>query len=78
MFPAMLARIGEEEVAIVAVVGALTVAALAIVFGVVRSIMVSRHREESRREIAAYVAEGSISPDDAVKLLATGKGPCRF
>lgn len=30
-------------------------------------------REESRREIAAYVAEGSMSPDDAEKLLAADK-----
>ncbi|MFG0241487.1 MAG: hypothetical protein ACF8R9_01745 [Phycisphaerales bacterium JB054] len=29
-------------------------------------------REESRREIAAYVAEGSMSPEDAEKLLAAG------
>jgi len=29
-------------------------------------------REESRREIAAYVAEGSMSADDAAKLLAAG------
>ena len=29
-------------------------------------------REETRREIAAYVAEGSISPDDAAKLMAAG------
>ena len=32
----------------------------------------TRAREESRREIAAYVAEGTISPDDAAKLLAAG------
>jgi len=29
-------------------------------------------REETRREIAAYVAEGSIAPDDAAKLMAAG------
>lgn len=29
-------------------------------------------REETRRELAAYVAEGSISPDDAAKLMASG------
>lgn len=29
-------------------------------------------REETRREIAAYVAEGSISADDAAKLMAGG------
>ena len=29
-------------------------------------------REETRREIAAYVAEGSISPEDAAKLMSSG------
>ncbi|VAX36605.1 hypothetical protein MNBD_PLANCTO03-787 [hydrothermal vent metagenome] len=29
-------------------------------------------REETRRELAAYVAEGSISPDDAAKLMSSG------
>ncbi|MEM1330981.1 MAG: hypothetical protein AAGG07_10500 [Planctomycetota bacterium] len=29
-----------------------------------------RETEESRREIAAYVAEGSISPEDAERLLS--------
>ena len=29
-------------------------------------------REETRREIAAYVAEGSISPEDGAKLMAAG------
>lgn len=29
-----------------------------------------KERERSRREIAAYVAEGTIAPDDAERLLA--------
>lgn len=29
-------------------------------------------REETRRELAAYVAEGSIDPDDAAKLMGAG------
>ena len=33
---------------------------------------VSRHREQTRREVAAYVAEGTISPDDAVAMLNAG------
>lgn len=33
----------------------------------------TKQREQSRREIAAYVAEGSISPDDAVRMLAAGR-----
>jgi hypothetical protein len=37
----------------------------------VRGVMETRAREATRREIAAYVAEGSIAPDDAAKLLSS-------
>ena len=53
--------------------GAFGVAALAIVCGTISTVSRNRQREQSRREIAAYVAEGSISPDDATKLIAAGK-----
>ncbi len=49
------------------------IAIVAIVFGTVAgamsSVVRSRERERSRREIAAYVAEGSIDPDKAAELL---------
>jgi hypothetical protein len=32
-----------------------------------------RETEQTKREIAAYVAEGSITPDDGVKLLQAGR-----
>ncbi|MFG0282781.1 MAG: hypothetical protein ACF8R7_00015 [Phycisphaerales bacterium JB039] len=38
-----------------------------------RKVRQTEEFESSRREIAAYVAEGSIAPDDAAKLLATGR-----
>ncbi|MDX2148199.1 MAG: hypothetical protein SFZ23_11825 [Planctomycetota bacterium] len=38
-----------------------------------RKVAETRAREETRREVAAYVAEGSISPDDAVRLLEAGQ-----
>ncbi len=50
-----------------------TIAVVAIVFGSVTKIMVGRARERTRREIAAYVAEGSIDPDKAVEMLNAGK-----
>jgi len=46
------------------------VAVVAIVFGAIRSISLNNEREKSRREIAAYVAEGSMSPDDGAKLMS--------
>ncbi len=56
----------------VALLGAIILTA--IVFSNIRKVFETRAKETTRREIAAYVAEGSISPDDARKLLATGSG----
>ncbi len=58
---------------IVAVLGAFVVAIVGVVAGSARRMVETRAREESRREIAAYVAEGSITPEDAARLLEAGK-----
>lgn len=34
-----------------------------------RSVAVNREREQSRRELAAYVAEGSMTADEAERLM---------
>jgi hypothetical protein len=52
--------------------GGLLVAIVAIVTQAITKISQTKAREESRREIAAYVAEGTISPDDATKMLNAG------
>jgi hypothetical protein len=52
--------------------GGFVVAIVAIIAEAFRKTTQIKAREESRREIAAYVAEGTISPDDAAKLLAAG------
>ena len=57
---------------LVAVGGGLCVGMVSIISKAIRRTAESRHREESRREIAAYVAEGSMSPDDAYKILSAG------
>ena len=49
---------------------------IAIVSGAVTSGVKARQVEQTKRELAAYVAEGSMSADDAFKILAgkeTGK-----
>ncbi len=65
-----------EEVMAVIIVGAvgLTIIVVASVAGgVIQSVLKSREKEKSRREIAAYVAEGSISSDEGVKLMDAGR-----
>ena len=47
--------------------------AIFVITGAVKKISTTRQRELTKRELAAYVAEGSIAPDDAHKLLAIGE-----
>ena len=70
---AMTEKEMEALIPLVAIVGGLFVAIIAIITSAVTKTVQTRAREESRREIAAYVAEGSISPEDATKLLNAGK-----
>jgi len=73
MWNAVLASSNESAmVAAIAIGGGLVVAVVAIVAETIRKTSVTKQREQTRREIAAYVAEGSITPDDAAKILAAG------
>ena len=42
---------------------------VAIIGGTIASVVRSRAREQTKREIAAYVAEGTLDPDKAVAML---------
>lgn len=68
-----LAAVSNEMMPIVTVGGAFGVAIVAIVAGAVRRTMTARAREQSRREIAAYVAEGSMTAEEGAKLIDAGK-----
>lgn len=61
---------GQDLIPLVAII-------MTMVTGMVISLIIGwvvvrngRERERSRREIAAYVAEGSIEPGDAERILA--------
>ncbi len=45
---------------------------VAIVFGTITSMLKSIARERTRREIAAYIAEGSMTPEQGEKLMKAG------
>ncbi len=49
------------------------IAVVAILSGCTKSIVRSQGREKTRREIAAYVAEGSIDADKAIEMLKAGE-----
>ncbi|MEO1128992.1 MAG: hypothetical protein AAFX05_04695 [Planctomycetota bacterium] len=45
------------------------IAIVAIVFGTVKETIKVRARERTRREIAAYIAEGSMTPEQGERLM---------
>lgn len=57
----------------IALVGGIVIALTAIVFSFVRSMVLGTARESSRREIAAYVAEGSMTAEEGERLLKAGE-----
>jgi hypothetical protein len=48
------------------------IAIIGIVFGSIKSTAETKEREKSRREIAAYIAEGSMSAEDGERLMKAG------
>ena len=62
----------EYLIPIVAIGGGCMIAIVAIVFGVMKNIVTRRSVEATRREIAAYVAEGSMTADEGERLLNAG------
>lgn len=64
----------DDVIAAIAITVGGLIAIVAIAGGILRAIFSTRAREQTKRELAAYVAEGSVNPDDAVRLLAAGEG----
>jgi len=61
-----------EFIPILAIGGAFVVAIIGIIFGSIKAMVVARAREETKRELGAYVAEGSIDADKAIALANAG------
>jgi hypothetical protein len=67
-----LGSIPEEVIPLTAITGGLAFGIIATVTQAIRRTLTEKYREESRREIAAYVAEGTLSPADAERILSAG------
>lgn len=51
------------------------IALTAIISGAISKTVRTTSRERTRREIAAYIAEGSMTPEQGERLMAAGKKP---
>jgi hypothetical protein len=45
------------------------IATVSVLSGVIGKVLMTRAREQTRREIAAYVAEGTIDPDKGIEMM---------
>lgn len=62
-------------IGIVAVAGSLLIALIQVFASLIRDTVRTRHQELSRREIAAYIAEGAMTPDEGERLMNAGGSP---
>jgi polyhydroxyalkanoate synthesis regulator phasin len=53
----------------IAITGSFILAMVGLVAWVIISTVKTRERERTRRELAAYVAEGTITPEDAQRMM---------
>jgi hypothetical protein len=67
-----------DLIPVIAIAGGLIIAAIAIIFGSVKSMVVGTAKEKTKQELAAYVAAGTLDPDKAVAMINAGKdeGSC--
>ena len=62
----------ESFIAILAITLGCGVGVVGIVAGAIGGILKTRAMETTKRELAAYVAEGTLDPDKAVAMLNAG------
>ena len=61
-----------EVLPIVAVGGGLAFDFFVSIAGMIHSYVRTRQREQTKREIAAYIAEGSMTPDEGERIIRAG------
>jgi hypothetical protein len=50
-----------------------SIAIISVLAGTLKSVVKGWSREKSRREIAAYIASGSMTPEQGERLLKAGR-----
>lgn len=69
--------LANDDIVRIVMVGGLTIAVLSIITGMIRSLYRERVRGRTAREIAAYVAEGSMTPEEGERLLRASQDPVK-
>ncbi len=75
MCPITLASDLKDAVPLVAMAVGGAIAIVWLIMATIDSTVKAKAREATRRELAAYVAEGSMSAADAAAIMNAGKQP---
>ncbi|MBX3365174.1 MAG: hypothetical protein KF866_10440 [Phycisphaeraceae bacterium] len=67
----ILQQLVDEDVLVLIILGGVAIAAIA--FTSISSMVKSTARERTRREIAAYIAEGTMTPEQGERLMRSGE-----
>lgn len=62
-----------EVIGIITVLGMFVIGLVMVATKATRDLTRTKEREQSRREIAAYVAEGSITAEEGERLMNAGE-----
>lgn len=65
----------EILIPIIAIVGFAAVWIINTIMWTIKETHATKQREQSRREIAAYIAEGTMTPEQGERLMAAGEPP---
>jgi uncharacterized membrane protein YciS (DUF1049 family) len=65
----------EVLVPIIFIIGGVTVWIMHTIMWTIKETHATKQREQSRREIAAYIAEGTMTPEQGERLMAAGESP---
>ncbi len=68
-----LGSITDMSIPGLAIIAGVIIVSVITISDAIRKSSQTRQREESRREIAAYVAEGSMTPEEGERLIAAGR-----
>lgn len=61
--------LSDEGMRMLVILGGILIAIVAIITSTVRKVISTRAREETKREVAAYVADGSLTLEQAERII---------
>lgn len=69
--------LADDDIVKIAMIGGLIIAIISIVGGFVRRMYSENVRGRTQRELAAYVAEGSMTPEEGERLIRAANEPTK-